>query len=91
MFEHYNYQNLTVVCSLVVHLLSGSWSPGSFLFDESSIVNGVASIFSIFMAPLALFNEGVPTHFFHLMEAPTMRHQNAKKLLCWPSRMHIYL
>ena len=44
----------------------------------------------IFMALLALFNEGVPTHFFHLMEAPTMRLQNAKILLHWPSRMHIY-
>ena len=44
----------------------------------------------IFMAPLALFNEGVPAHFFHLMEAPTMRLPNAKILLCWPSRMHIY-
>ena len=25
MLEHYNYQNLTIVCSLVVHLPSGSW------------------------------------------------------------------
>ena len=32
----------------------------------------------IFMAPLALFNEGVPAHFFHLIVAPTMRLQNAK-------------
>ena len=44
----------------------------------------------IFMAPLVLFNEGVPGHFFHLMEVPTMRLQNAKTLLCWSSRMHIY-
>ena len=44
----------------------------------------------IFMAPLALFNEGVPAHFFHLMEVPTMRLPNVKILLCWPSRMHIY-
>ena len=34
----------------------------------------------IFMAPLALFNE----------EVPTMRLPNVKMLLCWPSRMHIY-
>ena len=45
---------------------------------------------SIFMAPLALFNEGVPAHFFHLMEVPTMRLPNVKILLCWSSRMHIY-
>ena len=32
----------------------------------------------IFMAPLALFNEGVRAQFFHLVEAPTMRLQNAK-------------
>ena len=42
------------------------------------------------MAPLALFNEGAPGHFFHLMEAPMMRLPNVKMLLCWPSRMHIY-
>ena len=43
------------------------------------------------MAPLALFNEGVPAHFFHLMEVPTMRLPNVKLLLRWPScRMHIY-
>ena len=44
----------------------------------------------IFMAPLALFNEGAPGHFFHLMEALMMRLQSAKILLRWPSRMHIY-
>ena len=44
----------------------------------------------IFIAPLALFNEGAPGHFFHLMEAPMMRLQSAKILLRWPSRMHIY-
>ena len=44
----------------------------------------------IFMAPLALSNEGVPAHFFHLIEAPTMRLSNVKMLLSWPSRMHIY-
>ena len=33
-FEHYNHQNLTVVCSLVVHLPSGSWSRESFWFVE---------------------------------------------------------
>ena len=42
------------------------------------------------MAPLALFNEGVPTHFFRLMEVPTMRLPNVQILLRWPSRMHIY-
>ena len=36
------------------------------------------------MASLALFNEGVPAHFFHLIEAPTMRLPNIKMLLCWP-------
>ena len=44
----------------------------------------------IFMALLTLSNAGVPTHFFHLMEAPTMRLPNVKILLCWPSRMQIY-
>ena len=42
------------------------------------------------MALLTLSNEGAPAHFFHLMEAPTMRLPNVKMLLCWPSRMHIY-
>ena len=42
------------------------------------------------MAPLALFNEGVPAHFFHLIQVPTMRLLNVKVLLRWPSRMHIY-
>ena len=42
------------------------------------------------MAPLALLTEGVPVHFFHLMEVPTMRLPNIKMLLHWPSRMHIY-
>ena len=42
------------------------------------------------MAPLALFNEGVPAHFFHLVEVPTMRLTNVKMLLHWPSGMHIY-
>ena len=41
------------------------------------------------MAPLALFNEGVPAHFFGLMEVPTMRLPNVKMLLHWPSRMQI--
>ena len=44
----------------------------------------------IFMALLTLSNAGVPTHVFHLMEAPTMRLPNVKILLCWPSRMQIY-
>ena len=35
----------------------------------------------IFMALLALFDEGVPAHFFHLIEAPTMRLPNEKPLL----------
>ena len=30
------------------------------------------------MTPLALFNEGVPAHFFRLMEVPTMRLPNVK-------------
>ena len=42
------------------------------------------------MAPLALFNEGAPGHFFHLIKTPKMRLQSVKILLCWPSRMHIY-
>ena len=42
------------------------------------------------MAPLALSNEGVPAHFFHLIEAPMMRLPNVKMLLHWPSKMHIY-
>ena len=42
------------------------------------------------MALLALSNEGAPAHFFHLMEAPTMRLPNVKMLLCWPSRIQIY-
>ena len=45
---------------------------------------------SIFMASLALFNEGVPAHFFHLKDAPMMRLQNVKILLCWSSRMRAY-
>ena len=42
------------------------------------------------MALLTLSNEGAPAHFFHLMEAPTMRLPNVKMLLCWSSRMQIY-
>ena len=42
------------------------------------------------MALLTLSNEGAPAHFFHLMEAPTMRLPNVKILLCWPSRMQSY-
>ena len=38
----------------------------------------VGPLKSIFMAPLALFNEGVPAHFFCLMEVPTMRLPNIK-------------
>ena len=44
----------------------------------------------IFMALLALINEGVPAHFFHLIEVPTIRLPSEKMLLHWPSRMHIY-
>ena len=44
----------------------------------------------IFIALLALSNEGAPAHFFHLIEASTMRLSNVKILLCWPSRMQIY-
>ena len=56
----------------------------------SSIEHGGTSTLYNFMALLTLSNEAVPTHFFHLMEAPTMRLPNIKILLCWPSRMHIY-
>ena len=42
------------------------------------------------MALLTLSNEGAPAHFFHLMEAPTMRLPNVKILICWSSRMQIY-
>ena len=56
----------------------------------SSIEHGGTRPFSNIMAPLALFNEGVPAHFFHLMEVPTIRLPNVKMLLRWPSRMHIY-
>ena len=67
-------------------------------FGLSSIVHGGTSAFYgnidileyIFMALLTLFNEGVPAHFLHLIEAPTMRLPNIKMLLRWPSRMHIY-
>ena len=44
----------------------------------------------MFIALLALFNEGVPALVFHLMEVPTMRLQSTKILLCWSSRMLIY-
>ena len=56
----------------------------------SSIGIGGTRPFSNIMAPLALFNEGVPAHFCHLMEVPTMRLPNAKILLRWPSRMYNY-
>ena len=42
------------------------------------------------MTLLTLSNEGAPAHFFHLMEAPTMRLPNVKILLCWSSRTQIY-
>ena len=42
------------------------------------------------MALLTLSSAEVPAHFFHLMEAPTMRLPNVKILICWPSRMQIY-
>ena len=44
----------------------------------------------IFMALLTLSNEGAPAHFFHLMEALTMRLPNVEILICGPSRMQIY-
>ena len=43
-----------------------------------------------FMALLALFNERVPGHVFHLIKAPKMSLPSIKILLHWPSRMHIY-
>ena len=49
---------------------------------------GTSTLYN-FMALLALSNEVAPTHFFHLMEAPTMRFPNVKMLLCWLSRMQI--
>ena len=55
--------------------------PGTFHF-----YGYIGPLECIFIALLALFNEGVRAHFFHLMEAPTMRLQNAKILLCLPSR-----
>ena len=61
-----------------------------FGFAWSSIEHGGTSTLFNFIALLALSNAGVPAHFFHLMEAPTMRLPNVKMLLCWPSRMHIY-
>ena len=43
------------------------------------------------MVLLTLSNAGVPAHFFHLMEVPTiMRLQNVKILLCWSSRTQIH-
>ena len=56
-----------------------------FQFDGN-----VGPLECIFVALLPLFNDGVPAHFFHLMEAPTMRLPNVKILLRWPSKMHIY-
>ena len=50
----------------------------------------VGQLECIFMALLTLSNEGAPAHFFHLMEAPTMRLPNVKMLLCWSSRMQIH-
>ena len=47
---------------------------------SSSMVIGGTRPFSNIMAPLTLFNEGVPT----------MRFQNAKMLLRWLFIMHIY-
>ena len=58
--------------------------------DISPFYGYVGPLECIFMAPLALFIEGVPGHFFHLMEAPMTRLQNAKMLLCWPSRRRFY-
>ena len=55
-----------------------------FHFDDP-----VGPLECIFMALLALCNEGAPGHFFHLMEVPTTRLPNVKMLLRWPSRMQI--
>ena len=49
-------------------------------YTGSSIGVGGTRPFSNIMAPLTLFNVGVPT----------MRLSNVKMLLCWPSGMHIY-
>ena len=56
----------------------------------SPFYGSVGLLECIFIAPLALFNEGYERTFFTFVEAPMMRLQNAKALLCWPSRMHIY-
>ena len=50
--------------------------------SEIFIFMATLALECIFMAPLALFNEGVPAHFSRLMEAPTMRLPNVKTLLC---------
>ena len=52
--------------------------------------DSVGPLECIFMALLTLSNEVASAHFFHLMEAPTMRLPNVQMLLCWPSRMRIY-
>ena len=58
--------------------------------DNFQFDGNVDPLECIFMALLALFNEGVPAHVFHLIEAPMMGLPNVKMLLCWPSRMQIY-
>ena len=58
-------------------------------FLEQFVNMGVPGHFPILWLTVALFNEGAPGHFFHLMEVPTMRLPNVKMLLRWSSRMHI--
>ena len=64
--------------------------PGVGYQHNLHFYGSVGPLECIFLTLLALFNEGVPAPFFHLVEAPMMRLPNVKILLCWPSTMHIY-
>ena len=58
-----------------------TWQPLPLNLQPCSGIGvGGTRPFSNIMAPLALFNEGVPAHFFHLMEVPTMRLPNVKNV-----------
>ena len=67
------------------YICNKTWYRHTFQFYGS-----VGPLECIFMALLALSNAVAPTHFFHLMETPTMRLPNVKVLLCWSSRTQIY-
>ena len=75
---------------LVLWVLLVHWCQPLYVSVLSSIGHGGTSTLYNFMALLTLSNEGAPAHFFHLMEAPTMRLPNVKMLLCWLSRIQIY-